>query len=161
MCSDLHVSLFLHFPGVQTSQPAAGHFRTLCWLRSITIYRMNSVQGCSDEGVRACVRTCHPKKARFAIRKTIIFSSMWKTVLDLWLLSDSITNVRWLVICHCYDCMVYCKIRFFSGDFSREIIFANFARTSKSRKLIPAKNWSRELVKTSHNLIKTFCAFRQ
>ena len=27
--------------------------------------------------------------------------------MDLWLLSHSITNVRWLVICHCYDCAVY------------------------------------------------------
>ena len=45
-------------------------------------------------------------KRRVPLRETIIILLFFETVMDLWLLFHSITNVRWLVICHYYDCVV-------------------------------------------------------
>ena len=65
------------------------------------------VRGC----VCAWVRVCVGAWVRTHLHKTAGSNYFFymKTVTDLWFLSDSPTNVRWLVICHCYDCAVYIK----------------------------------------------------
>ena len=70
-------------------------------------YSLTTSRGVARRG-RMGANAPPPQNGDFRYWRSSFFST-WKTVTNLRLLSHSITNVRWLVICHCYDCAAYTK----------------------------------------------------
>ena len=75
-------------------------------------------------GVSGCEHTAHAfHKRQVPLRETIILfvknsDALVDSVNARW---QDHTNVRWLVICHCYDCAVYIKAHRLSDTHSKYI----------------------------------------